>query len=179
MNISLQINALSTCLLINGRARKITKTAVIGTLLSLAAACSSTPVIDDSPAIAPPVTPIASRPDGSVRVDTESQEVARLWAAAEQARGRNQNSIALELLYEALEIDAQNSLLWSRAAEFKLDEVEPALAEDFATRSNAYAGDNNALLHRNWLIIEHSRSMRGDLLGVRDARNQAQIYQYR
>jgi len=34
------------------------------------------------------------------------------------------------------------------------------------------------LLYRNWLIIEHARSMRGDLLGVRSARKQVQLYRY-
>jgi hypothetical protein len=102
-----------------------------------------------------------------------------LWAASERAREENRPEIALELLYEAIEIAPQNSLLWSRAAEIKLDSVEPAAAEDFAVRSNSHAGDNRPLLHRNWLIIEHSRSMRGDLLGVRSAQKQVQLYKLR
>ena len=124
------------------------------------------------------VAPIVVRPDGGVRIDTTSQEVASLWASAERARAQSKLNIALELLYEAIEIDPQNSLLWSRAAEYKLDALEPALAENYATRSNTFAGENRPLLYRNWLIIEHARSMRGDLLGERSAHKQVQLYQY-
>ena len=120
-----------------------------------------------------------SRPDGQVRVDTDSEKVAQLWAAAERARSESKSDIALELLYEALDIDPSNSLLWSRAAEIQLDQVEPALAENFAARSNSHAADNRPLLHRNWLIIERARSMRGDLLGVRSANKQVEIYEER
>jgi len=125
-----------------------------------------------------PLPPVVSRPDGAVRVDTTSERVAQLWAAAEQARQENKDAIALELLYEGLEISPQNSLLWSRAAELQLDSLEAALAESYATKSNAFAGDNTALLYRNWLIIEQSRNMRGDLLGVRSAHKKVQQYQY-
>jgi len=124
------------------------------------------------------VAPIVARPDGSVRLDTANQEVARLWASAEKARAENRPAISLELLYEALEIDPENSLLWSRAAEHKLDTLEPALAEDYALRSINLAGENRPLLYRNWLIIEHARSMRGDLLGERSAHKQVQAFQY-
>lgn len=124
------------------------------------------------------VEPVESRPDGSVRFDTENEQVARLWIAAEKARSEKRNAIALELLYDALEISPQNSLLWSRAAELQLDNLEAALAENYAVKSNSFAGDNNALLYRNWLIIEHARSMRGDLLGVRSAHKKVQQYRY-
>lgn len=124
------------------------------------------------------VVPVLSRPDGSVREDTNDDSVARLWAAAEQARQEDKNTIALELLYQALEISPQSALLWSRAAEIQLDNLEAALAESYATKSNAFAIANNPLLYRNWLIIEHSRNMRGDLLGVRSAHKRVQQYQY-
>jgi hypothetical protein len=124
------------------------------------------------------VKPVESRPDGSVRFDTENEQVARLWIAAEKARSEKRNAIALELLYDALELSPQNSLLWSRAAELQLDSLEAALAENYAVKSNSFAGDNNALLYRNWLIIEHARSMRGDLLGVRSAHKKVQQFRY-
>lgn len=141
------------------------------------AGCASTPHQFEGAQLVE-VAPMVARPDGSVRVDTDNQQVAKLWAAAEKARAENKLTIAIELLYEALELDPQNSLLWSRAAEIKLDSVEPALAENYATRSNAWAGENRPLLYRNWLIIENARSMRGDLLGVRSANKQVQLYQY-
>lgn len=123
--------------------------------------------------------PALSRPDGSVRVDTADERVARLWRSAEIARQQQRTSAALEILYEALDISPDNSLLWSRAAELQLDSLEAALAENFAVKSNSFAGNNQQLLYRNWLIIQHARDMRGDLLGVRSAHKKVQQYQYR
>ncbi|PID61511.1 MAG: hypothetical protein CSB44_06865 [Gammaproteobacteria bacterium] len=114
-----------------------------------------------------------------VRVDTDEQEVAQLWDAAERARRENNDSVALRILYEALEIDPQSPILWSRSAEIQLDNEQPAQAENFAMRSNSFAKDNRALLHRNWMIIEHARNQRGDLLGVRSAHKKVQEYQAR
>jgi len=121
---------------------------------------------------------LSTLPDGSIRFDTEDERIARLWSAAEQARIEDNNDQALELLYQALEISPQNSLLWSRAAEVQLENSESAMAENFASKSNLFAGANAPLLHRNWLIIEHARSQRGDLLGVRSAHKKVKEYQY-
>ncbi len=120
-----------------------------------------------------------SLPDGSIRADTEDSQVAQLWWEAQQARQNDDNEAALEHLYKAIEITPTNSMLWSRAAEIQLDKSEAAVAENFAIKSNLYAGDNLSLLHRNWLIIEHARSLRGDLLGVRSAHKKVQEFQYR
>lgn len=148
-----------------------------GVSVMLTVGCATTqPSVNNAPL---PNSPIFTRPDGSVRFDTTNEEVANLWASAESARAKNQPAVALELLYEALELDPGNSLVWSRAAEIQLDKLEPALAEDFAARSNSFADQNRPLLHRNWLIIEQSRSMRGDLLGVRSAHKEVQLYEYR
>ena len=117
-------------------------------------------------------------PDGSVRVDTDDARIAQLWSASQQSSAESDDAQALEFVYQALEIDPQNSLLWSRAAEIQLDAEQPAQAENFAVKSNAFAAENTGLLYRNWLIIEHARSMRGDLLGVRSAHRKVQQYQY-
>ena len=148
--------------------------ALFGAVLTLSA-CAA---LEKEVAVDPPVNTIPVRPDGAVRIDTDNQQTARLWASAEQARQAGQTSAALEILYEALDNSPQNALLWSRAAELQLDSLEATLAESYATKSNAYAGDNRPLLYRNWLIIEHARNMRGDLLGVRSARIEVQEYQY-
>ena len=120
----------------------------------------------------------SSLPEGSIRYDTEDARIAQLWSAAEQARLEANNDLALRRLFEALELAPQNGLLWSRAAEIQLDNEQALLAEDFASKSNTFAGTNASLLHRNWLIIEHARSLRGDLLGVRSAHKKVQEYQY-
>lgn len=137
-------------------------------------ACASTPPVSDLSQ-----TP-ENRADGIARGDTDDEKVARLWSSAEQARRSGQDDTALKLVYEALDISPQNPLLWSRAAELQLDNLEAALAESYATKSNAFAGDDdNTLLYRNWLIIEQARQIRGDLLGVRSAHKKVQEYQYR
>ena len=161
------------------KARAALKGSVVVVLLLLTAACAAPQ--NNRPG-GPPrdnLAPDIARPDGSVGLSTDNSEVAELWAAAERARSENQPNVALELLYEAMQVDPQNSLLWSRAAELKLDDIEPALAEEYAVRSNSLAGENRPLLHRNWLIIEHARSMRGDLLGVRSAHKQVEVFENR
>ena len=127
----------------------------------------------------PPELPPEARTqlDGSIRYDTDDQRVAELWSAAEDARRSNNDNAALDLLYQALDISPQNSLLWSRAAELQLDNDQALMAENLALKSNAFAGDNPVILHRNWLIIEHARGLRGDLLGVRSARKRVQEFQ--
>lgn len=147
--------------------------ALVATVLS---SCASVQPTVGAKVVA--VEPIVARPDGSVRGDTGDQSVARLWASAERAREDGKDAIALELLYEALELSPKSALLWSRAAEIQLDNLDASLAESFATKSNAFALDNQPLLYRNWLIIEHARDMRGDLLGVRSAHKKVQQYQY-
>lgn len=140
-------------------------------------ACASTPPASDHTLEA---ASTATRPDGIARGDTDDEKVARLWSSAEKARQTGQDATALKLVYEALDISPQNSLLWSRAAELQLDNLEAALAESYATKSNAFAGqDDRTLLYRNWLIIEQARQIRGDLLGVRSAHKKVQEYQYR
>ena len=153
-----------------------TSSRVATVLLALAlGACATLPPPDSTP----PVAPSAALPDGSVRADTDDARVAQLWSAAEQSRADGDDAAALEHLYDALEMDPRNGLLWSRAAEIQLDNEQPAQAENFAVKSNAFAGGNAALLYRNWLMIEQARDMRGDLLGVRSAHRKVQQYQYR
>ena len=127
-----------------------------------------------------PTLPSSARAqlDGSIRYDTNDQRVAELWSAAEDARRSNNDNAALDLLYQALDLSPENSLLWSRAAELQLDNDQALQAENLALKSNAFAGDNSVILHRNWLIIEHARTLRGDLLGVRSARKRVQEFQY-
>lgn len=115
---------------------------------------------------------------GAIRHDVDSPRIAQLWAAAEKARLADNLEQAESYIQEALVIAPEDSVLWSRAAELKLTMLEPALAENYAGKSIAYAADNGTLLHRNWLIIEHARDLRGDLLGVRDAHKMVQRFQY-
>ena len=142
----------------------------------LLAGCAGLRPAESEPAV---IVPAVSLPDGSVRGDTGDERVAELWFEADEAYRRGDDPDALERLYEGLELDPRNSLFWSRAAEIQLRNAEPAEAENFAVKSNAFAAENPSLLYRNWLIIETARDMRGDLLGVRSAHKKVQQYQYR
>ena len=143
-----------------------------------ASACATTPPAKDGAAFPDPVATL--NPIGAARGDTTDVKVANLWTSAEEARLVGNDKVALDLLYQALDLDPQSPVLWSRAAELQLSSLEAALAESYATKSNAFASDaDQMLLYRNWLIIEHARKMRGDLLGVRSAHKKVQQYQYR
>jgi len=154
---------------------------LIGTAM-LVMGCQSAPKTTAPAATSATIMPALNAetlPKGSIRYETKDARIAKLWTAAEQARQRGNTDLALRRLFEGIEIQPQNSLLWSRAAEIQLNNQQAALAENFAAKSNTFAGNNDSLLHRNWLIIEHARSMRGDLLGVRSAHKKVQEYQYR
>jgi len=141
-------------------------------LLPLAIACAvlqGCATLGSEPEVAEPPVNVRSQLDGSIRYDTDDQRLAELWSAAEEARRVNNDDQAIDLLYQAIDISPENSMLWSRAAEVQLNNDQALLAENLAIKSNAFAG----------LIIEHARSLRGDLLGVRSARRQVEIYQDR
>lgn len=161
------------------RSGSVTRFAAVALMASFLAACATT----HTPATAPvpgktTAIPDTTLSDGSIRHDTDSARLAQLWAAADRAMSADNLTLADQYLLEAIELKPADTILWSRAAELKLKLLEPALAENFAAKSNAFADDNKTLLHRNWLIIEHAREMRGDLLGVRDAHKMVQLYQY-
>lgn len=148
-------------------------------LLTLTACSTNTQRPDNERRVAPLVSSAGQTlPDGSIRHDTDNARVAQLWSAAETARKKQDLATAEEYILEALKVKPQDAVLLSRVAEFKLVKLEPALAENFAAKSIAFAASNRTLLHRNWLIIEHARELRGDLLGVRDAHKMVQNYQY-
>lgn len=116
--------------------------------------------------------------DGSIRHDTVNAQVAQLWASAEDARLQGNHAAASELVLRAIELQPADGILLSRAAELQLELNQPVLAESYAVRSNALSETNRTLLLRNWLIIEHAREMRGDLLGVRTAHKKVQQFQF-
>jgi hypothetical protein len=150
-----------------------------GLLLSAALLMSACASIEPQPEPQQvPDFPGQTLPDGSVRLDTGDARIAQLWSASEQSAIEGDDAQALEYVYQALELDPQNSLLWSRAAEIQLDNDQPAQAENFAVKSNLFAAQNRGLLYRNWLIIEHARNVRGDLLGERSAHRKVQEYKY-
>ncbi len=158
---------------------KNVRNALIVSGAMLVMGCQSTQQRTDAPVLAAPAVSAESQPSNGVRYETKDARIAKIWLEAEQARRSGNTDLALQRIFEGIDIQPQNSLLWSRAAEIQLNNEQAALAENFAVKSNTFAGNNDSLLHRNWLIIEHARSMRGDLLGVRSAHKKVQEYQYR
>ncbi|MCB1754363.1 MAG: tetratricopeptide repeat protein [Gammaproteobacteria bacterium] len=145
-------------------------------MLSLLGACSTTP--EPSPLRAEKSLPDYVNLDGSIRHDVEDQRVADLWRKSETERQQGQYDSALTFLNNALEIAPQDAVLWSRGAENYLAAGEHSLAENYASKSNFFAGaESRALQYRNWLIIKHAREQRGDLLGARNAQQMVLKYQ--
>lgn len=92
-------------------------------------------------------------------------------AHVEQENGRFvAASAALE---RALRIEPRNPVLWQELARVHYRAGNYAQAENFAARSNSWAGGNRALLAANWQIIGEARAARGDTAGAQQALERA------
>ena len=88
-------------------------------------------------------------------------------ARADAAAGRFPNAAAS--LERALRIEPRNPRLWQELARVRLKQGQNVQAEDFAARSNSWAGDDAALRADNWRLIAQARQGRGDSEGARAA----------
>ena len=108
--------------------------------------------------------------EGEIRHDIRDPEVARLWQESAILGRSGDLDAAMSRLQQAISITPRDPVLWSRAAEFELDQNAFLRAENYAAKSNSLATlGNRPLRYRNWLIIKRSREGRGDLLGAREA----------
>jgi len=73
----------------------------------------------------------------------------------------------------ALRIDPKNASLWSRLAAVRLEQGRPGQAEQLALKSNALAGEDNALQARNWRLVARARWSVNDGNGARAAEKKA------
>ncbi|MGE0081144.1 MAG: tetratricopeptide repeat protein [Thiohalomonadaceae bacterium] len=80
---------------------------------------------------------------------------------------------ATAALERALRIEPRNPVLWQELARAHLREGNYTQAENFAARSNSWAGGNRALLASNWQIIAEARMARGDAAGAQQALERA------
>jgi predicted Zn-dependent protease len=132
------------------------------------AACASAPGPAPSPAPpAPspePVPEAASKP-----APTENVAVAGLMqsARADSAAGRLANAAAT--LERALRLEPRNPRLWQELARVRIKQREYAQAESVASRSNTWAGTDNALRAENWRLIAQAREAQGNADGARQA----------
>ena len=88
-------------------------------------------------------------------------------ARADAAAGRLPNAAAS--LERALRIEPRNPRLWQELARVRLQQGDFVQAESVATRSNSWAGSDNALRAENWRLIAQAREARGDSEGAKAA----------
>ena len=134
---------------------------ILCSILAVAAAVSGcVPAPSREPA-APP-----TQPGDDIKLGVENRQVLALWRDAEVARQTRDYRRASVRLEQAIGLEPGNPALWSRLAEIRLLQEEPAQAENLAAKSNAIAPGNASLRYRNWLIIRHAREWRGDQEGA-------------
>lgn len=113
-----------------------------------------------------------------IRHSLNDKEVLEIWNASEQFRDVGDYKKAADELEKALRLAPGDPAIWSRLAELKLRIDDDLIAENYAAKSNALAGNNTALQYRNWLIIQHARSKRNDSIGARKAEMKANQLRY-
>jgi len=97
-----------------------------------------------------PVTPKFSRPQ-------PARAVQALSKRAEDQRASGQLVAAAASLERALRIEPKNALLWNRLAHVRFEQKQYALASSLAAKSNAFAGQDQALRADNNKLISLSR----------------------
>lgn len=119
----------------------------------LVAACATAP--EPGPAPAPVEQPPAPYP-----APRESVAVAGLMESARNDAAAGRLPSAAATLERALRIEPRNPRLWHELARVRLQQGDPAQAQNLAARSNSYAGNDSALRAENQRIIEEARGAR-------------------
>jgi Tfp pilus assembly protein PilF len=104
---------------------------------------------------------------------SQNVAVAKLAEGARAESTQGEHAKAAAALERALRIEPRNPRLWQELARVRLQQRDYAQAESVATRSNSWAGSDNAVRAENWRIIAEARSARGDATGARAAMEQA------
>ena len=98
--------------------------------------------------------------------------VALLGQAEAQANGGDLASAAGSL-ERALRIDPRNPVIWYHLATVRLEQGEPAQAEQLAVKSTSLAGGNRVQQARNWRLIAQARQAQGNPDGALAAERRA------
>lgn len=140
---------------------------VLVLLASLAAltACSS-------------LQPLATEDEAAAPAASANPAVVALLDSAQTDAAAGRLPTATASIERALRIEPRNPLLWQELALLKLQQGEYAQAENFAARSNSWAGADKALQARNWRIIGEARGLRGDNAGARAALERARALEH-
>lgn len=139
-------------------------------LVGLSGCVSAPPVVEQSEP-RPEISPEGS--EGRIRHELTDRKVAELWQRAEELRAEGEFKRAGEILEQALVLNPDDAVVWSRVAEMQLRTGKLVQAENYAFKSNELAPDNKHLKYRNWLLIMHAREQRKDLVGAAEARSNA------
>jgi len=97
-----------------------------------------------------PVKPSYSRPE-------PAKAVQALIRRAEDQRAAGQLVAAAASLERALRIESRNAMLWNQLAHVRFEQKQYALAASLAAKSNAFAGQDQALRSDNNRLISLSR----------------------
>ncbi len=115
--------------------------------------------------------------DPSVQPSSNPAVIALLdKARADASAGQSPNATAT--LERALRIEPRNPVLWQELAMVKLENGDYAQAENFAARSNTWAGANKRLQAKNWRIISEARELRGNNEGAQAALQRARALEF-
>jgi Tfp pilus assembly protein PilF len=84
-----------------------------------------------------------------------------LLEESEASRSSGDLENAAASLERALRIQPRNARLWHELARVRLEQGEPALAEELARKSSALAQDNAGLIAANQQLMEQARKRQG------------------
>jgi tetratricopeptide (TPR) repeat protein len=133
-------------------------------IAALLGGCATVPQPEPEPV---PEAPPAPAPTPAPRIENAAIASLVNAARADTAAGRLSNAAAS--LERALRIEPRNPRLWQELARVRLQQGEYAQAENVATRSNVWAGNDGALRAENWRLIAQAREARGDAAGAQAA----------
>jgi predicted Zn-dependent protease len=141
---------------------------------------SPPPVVEQgsSAPIQQPVPTAPSYPQPQTRAPSQTVTsqppavVALLGQAETQANGGDLAAAAASL-ERALRIDPRNPVIWYHLATVRLEQGEPAQAEQLAVKSTSLAGGNRLQQARNWRLIAQARRAQGNPDGAVAAERRA------
>jgi len=116
--------------------------------------------------ISPPKVALAKPPQAG-----SALAKLRLAALSEQRAG--QYTRAAATLERALRIAPRDAMLWQQLASVRLRQQKWRLAVNMAAKSNALAGDQQALKRKNWLIMAKAHRALGQTAKAKAAMQRA------
>jgi len=151
---------------------RVTKSLTLAASIALLAGCSTFGGSDPSE---PKFVDDMTR-TGAVKHSFEDPTVVSLWQTAEQYRQTGDFTSAFKTMRKAVEVAPTDPVIWSRLSELALRLSKPEAAEKYSMHSNKLTFDNNALLYRNWLIVQRARETQNDIVGAEQALKNANQY---